>query len=615
MKFLLCFLFAVVPITVLANLQREGGMAIDPHTFARPNEARVKHLDLDVAVDFKGKEIAGVASLEIENLAGVNQLYLDTNRLTIRRITLDQEKEPTEFTLGKEVRPLGQALVVKIRPETKVVHIEYATSPDAGALQWLEPGQTRDKKKPFLYTQSQAILARSWIPCQDTPSVRMTYNARVKVPPDLLAIMSAENPTKKNQTGIYEFRMPQPIPSYLLALAVGDLEFRSTGELTGVYAEPSFVEQVAWEFAETPKMMETVEPLYGPYRWGRYDILVLPPSFPWGGMENPRLTFVTPTLVTGDRSLVATIAHELAHSWSGNLVTNATWNDFWLNEGFTNYLTHRIMEVVYGKDYAEMLSVLAIQDLQREVKELGPQSADTHLKYDLSGRDPEEGVTAIAYEKGEFFLRTIEAVIGREKFDAFLNQYFKTFAFQSMDSERFVQYLKENLFSKNPGLEEKINISAWIYGPGIPANIVPVQPSVFDKVAEQIRDWEKGKPADQLDTKGWTTHHWIHFIRNLPEQLSASQMEALDQAFHFSSTTNAEIMNEWLLQVIAKKYKPAYPSIEKFLASQGRRKYVKLLFTEMIKTPEGKEMAKEIYQRVRPGYHNVSREVAERILK
>jgi aminopeptidase N len=443
----------------------------------------------------------------------------------------------------------------------------------------------------------------------------MTYNARVKVPSDLLAVMSAENPTKKNENGIYEFRMPQPIPSYLLALAVGDLEFRSTGDRTGVYAEPSFVEQAAWEFAETPKMMDTVESLYGPYRWGRYDILVLPPSFPWGGMENPRLTFVTPTLVTGDRSLVATIAHELAHSWSGNLVTNATWNDFWLNEGFTNYLTHRIMEVVYGKNYVEMLSVIAMQDLYREVKELGPQSPDTRLKYDLLGRDPEEGVTAIAYEKGEFFLRTIEASVGREKFDAFLNQYFKTFAFQSMDTERFVEYLKENLFSKNPGLEEKINIQAWIYGPGIPANIVAVKSSEFEKVEQEIHKWENGKPADQLDTKAWTTHHWIHFIRSFPDDLNAKQMESLDQSFHFSSSPNAEIMNEWLLQVIAKKYQPAYPSIEKFLASQGRRKYVKLLFTEMIKTPEGKEMAKQIYQKVRPGYHNVSRELAERILK
>jgi len=590
-------------------------MAIDPHTFARPDEVVVKHIDLDVTVNFKDKKISGTASLEIENRSLAEELHLDTRGLSIKNVTLDKDKTPASFVLEPEVPYVGSALRIKVHRDTKVVHIEYATSPNAGALQWLEPDQTRDRKKPFLYTQSQAILARSWIPCQDTPSVRITYSARVRVPSDLLAIMSAENPVKKNDSGLYEFRMLQPIPSYLLALAVGELEFCSTSERTGVYAEPSLVDQAAWEFAETPRMMDTIEPLYGPYLWGRYDILVLPPSFPWGGMENPRLTFVTPTLLTGDRSLVATIAHELAHSWSGNLVTNASWNDFWLNEGFTNYLTYRIMEVVYSKEYSDMLSVIGMQNLQREVKELGPKSADTHLKLNLAGRDPEEGVSSIPYEKGEFFLRTLEAAVGRGKFDAFLHQYFKTFAFQSMDTEHFLEYLNENLLSRNPGVSEKVNINAWLYGPGIPSTIIPVSSPAFQQVEGQLQNWQQGRPAAQLDTNNWTTHHWIHFIRNLPESLNFQQMEDLDHSFHFNEGKNAEITNEWLLQVIAKKYEPDFPVIEKFLTSQGRRKYAKFLFTAMARTEEGKKWAREIYQRVRPLYHNVSREVAERILK
>jgi leukotriene-A4 hydrolase len=590
-------------------------MPMDPHTFSRPDEVVVEHLDLDLSVDFKQKQISGTASYRIKNLSGGDALYLDTNEITIQRVRLDGQKADAKFSMDAEIPPLGRRLSIPLLPTTRIVHIQYVTSPNARALQWLEPTQTRDQKKPYLYTQSQAILARSWIPCQDTPSVRMTYGARVRVPKDLLAVMSAENPIAKSPSGIYEFRMPQRIPSYLLALAVGDLEFRSTGERTGVYSEPSMVDQAAWEFAETPQMMKTVEALYGPYLWGRYDILVLPPSFPWGGMENPRLTFVTPVLVTGDRSLVATIAHELAHSWSGNLVTNASWNDFWLNEGFTNYLTHRIMEAVYGKEYDDMLSVLSIQDLQKEVRELGAQSVDTHLKLALEGRDPEDGVTAIAYEKGEFFLRTLEAAVGRERFDYFLKRYFKTFAFQSMDTERFVSYLTENLLSSVPEIAKNLNIESWIYGPGIPSNIVAVGADAFHKVESQLEDWVHGKAASALETKGWTTHHWIHFIRNLPESSSADQMKELDEVFHFNRSKNAEIMSEWLLQVIAKDYKPDFPEIEKFLGSQGRRKYIKVIFRELARTNEGKEFARQTYERVRPLYHNVTREVAERILR
>ena len=589
-------------------------MQIDPHTFARPNEVVVEHLDLNLRVDFEAKIIVGRASLRILNKTKADKIYLDTRDLRIKRVTTQDDQE-ARFTLGKSAGLMGQPLIIDIAPETNQIHIDYVTSPDAAALQWLDPAQTQDKKHPYLYTQSQAILARSWIPCQDTPSVRITYNATVQVPPQLLALMSAENPTEKNSQGIYKFRMPQPIPSYLLALAVGDIAFQSTSERTGVYAEPSIVKKAAWEFAETPIMMETVEQLYGPYRWQRYDIIVLPPSFPWGGMENPRLTFVTPTLLAGDRSLVATIAHELAHSWSGNLVTNATWNDFWLNEGFTNYLTYRIMEKVYGTEYTMMLAVQALQDLRREIQELGASSPDTHLKMNLAGKDPEEGVTSIPYDKGEFFLRTIEAAVGRKVWDDFLLSYFKKFAFQSLTTDQFLQYLNRTLIEPQPDLEGKLMVDAWVYGPGIPANMVKLESESFNKVEEQLAGWLKGKNAAELQVAKWSTHEWIHFIRKLPATLSSQQMKELETAFHFSDSGNAEILNEWLIQVIAKKYEPAYPAVERFLASQGRRKYIKLLFTEMARTKEGREMAERIYEKVRPLYHSLTRDAAEKILQ
>ncbi|HUO86951.1 MAG TPA: M1 family aminopeptidase/hydrolase, partial [Thermoanaerobaculia bacterium] len=362
----------------------------DPHSFSEPWDVAISHLDLDLAVDFERRVLAGRASLTLDRRADSDRLVLDTRGLAIDRVTLDDGGE-ARFTVGAPDPTLGAPLTIALDPDTEVVHVEYETSPDAAALQWLTPEQTAGGEHPFLFSQCQAILCRTIIPLQDTPSVRITYDVTLRVPPQLLAVMSAENPTTKSDSGVYRFSMPQAVPSYLLALAVGDLEFRSMGPRTGVYAEPSVVEAAAWEFAETEQMIEAAEGLYGPYRWGRYDILVLPPSFPFGGMENPRLTFATPTILAGDRSLVALVAHEAGHSWSGNLVTNALWDDFWLNEGFTVYVERRLMEELRGRDYSEMLAALGRQDLEQTIAELGADSADTHLHLDLAGRDPDEG--------------------------------------------------------------------------------------------------------------------------------------------------------------------------------------------------------------------------------
>ena len=386
--------------------------ARDPHSYGRPDEVAVEHLSLDLTVSFERQRLAGKATLRLANPAGAGELHLDSQGLRIQRVTRD-DGGAAKFSLGPADPLLGSDLTVSVTPQTRSVTLEYETSPDAAALQWLAPEQTASKRLPFLYTQSQAILARTWVPCQDSPGVRMTYDATVHVPPGFLAIMSAENPTALAADGTYRFRMDQPVPSYLLALAVGDLSFRAIGANTGVYAEPATIDAAAAELRDLPAMMTAAEKLYGKYRWGRYDVLFLPPSFPFGGMENPRLTFATPTLLAGDRSLVSVIAHELAHSWSGNLVTNATWNDFWLNEGFTNYFESRIMEVVFGRDYADMLRVLSLSSLREEIATVGATSPATHLYVDFTGRNPDDAVGAIAYDKGALFVRKIEETVGR----------------------------------------------------------------------------------------------------------------------------------------------------------------------------------------------------------
>jgi len=585
----------------------------DIHSFSRPDEVAVTHLILDLSVEFADHRLVGSATLKIDHI-GPGELVLDTNDLAIGRVTLDSGKE-VDHKLGEELKYLGRPLTIPIEASTRAVKIEYASKPGAAAVQWLEPRQTASGKFPFLFTQSQAILARTWVPCQDTPGVRMTYEATIRVPPALLAVMSAENPTKTNHDGVYHFKMPQPIPSYLLALAVGDLEFRSLGRNCGVYAEKPVIDAAAYELGDTQKMIDAAEKLYGPYRWGQYDVLVLPPSFPFGGMENPRLTFATPTILAGDRSLVNLVAHELAHSWSGNLVTNATWNDFWLNEGFTVYFERRIMEAVYGRDYSEMLARLGMQDLEDVVKEMGPENRNTHLLLDLRDKDPDDAANKLAYEKGYFLLRLIEETVGRERWDAYLRDYFERNAFRSMTTERFLEDLRAKLLSSVPGAEEKIQIEKWIRGPGIPANVPSVKSDAFQKVEEQVGAFEKGAAASSLKTKGWSTHEWIHFLRHLPKTLTQKQMEDLDRAFKFNGTGNSEILHEWLMQAIAHGYEPAYGSLEKFLQRQGRRKFLKPLYQKLAESDEGRKRALRIYEKARPTYHAVSRGTIDNILK
>ena len=461
-----------------------------------------------------------------------------------------------------------------------------------------------------MFTQGQAILTRTWVPTQDSPGIRQTYDAVVHVPAGMRAVMSAEEITTAQETdsagrAVYRFRMDKAVPPYLIALAVGDIAFRAIGASTGVFAEPSVVERAANEFSEVDAMIAAAEKLYGEYRWGRYDILVLPPSFPFGGMENPRLTFATPTVLAGDRSLVSLIAHELAHSWSGNLVTNADWNDFWLNEGFTTYIESRIMEELRGRPYADMLRVLGRQDMNAAVDDAGGlQGADTKLHLDLSGRDPDAGMADIAYEKGAAFLQTVESIVGRERLDAFLREYFDHFAFQPMTSDIMVAYMREKLFRE--GEEARVDLRAWVYEPGIPSNIPVVSSAAFAAVDSQVTAWSGGAQPAALRTNGWSTHEWLHFLRALPDTIPAARLAELDRAFKLSSSGNSEILFEWLTIAIRNRYTPAFPALENFLTSQGRRKFLAPLYTELAKTDWGKVMATDIYRRARPTYHSVA---------
>lgn len=593
----------------------EPKYTVDHHSFGNPNDIAVTHLDLELDVDFEKRMLSGTATFKLERNSG-NALVLDVRDLDIRSVRQgrpleDGEPVPAEFEI-KAGNAHGDALEILLNDSAETVTISYQTSPEAAALLWHHPAQTHDKKSPFLFTQGQAILTRSWIPIQDSPAVRITYNAKIRTPKGMMALMSAENPTKKNDASVYEFRMEQPIPPYLMALAVGDVEFSPLGERTGVYAEPGLLKAAAREFEDTEKMLETAEGLYGDYAWGRYDILVLPPSFPFGGMENPRLTFATPTIIAGDKSLTGLIAHELAHSWSGNLVTNASWNDFWLNEGFTVYFEKRIMEALYGREYAEMLNVLGYQDLIATIENIGPESEDTALKLDLEGRDPDDGMNDIAYEKGYLLLRSLEEWAGREKFDAFLMEYFRAHAFQTMTTERFVEYLDAVLFAE---AEDRPDVEAWIYKPGLPENHPVPTSDVFEKVDTHRQNWLDGATAaSALPVEGWSTHEWLHFLRGIPEGTAPERLAELDAAFKLTDTGNSEIAFAWFLQSVHSDYRPAFDAMEAFLIEVGRRKFLQPLYEALSRDETHLEWAKRVYAAARPNYHSVTAATIDEVL-
>jgi len=583
----------------------------DVHSYSKPKQAFVEHLNLELKIDFESKKLEGTALYDIHTEDGVEEIIFDTYDLNIIKVEVGDELD-ADFDVGPKDEILGSPLTVSLPVNAKKVKIYYHTSPTAKALQWLSPDQTSQKEAPFLFTQSQAILARSWIPCQDSPGIRFTYEASIKVPEGFMALMSAENPKEINPLGQYNFNMPQPIPSYLMALTVGIVEFKEIGPRTGVYAEPNMLEKSHFEFSDMEAMLISAEDIYGSYAWGRYDVIVLPPSFPFGGMENPRLTFATPTIIAGDKSLTSLIAHELAHSWSGNLVTNATWNDFWLNEGFTVYFEQRIMEAVYGRDYSEMLALLSYQGLLEEMEELNAKNPDdTKLKLNLESRDPDDGMSAIAYDKGYLFLRKIEESIGREKFDTFLKNYFKENAFKVMDTETFLGLLREALTEEQ---KSEIAIDDWVYQSGLPKNHPIIKSEKFNLVDTASAKWIETDDIEMLKTDEWSTHEWIHFINNLPEEIDTNLLVSLDEQFGLTNSGNCEILAAWFQVTIRREYRHSDVAIKEFLIHVGRRKFLTPTYKALIERDSTKEMARDIYRLARKNYHSVSKGTMDELL-
>lgn len=589
----------------------------DPHSFAEYEKVRVRHMHLDLDADMNRSTLSGHVLLDLDRPEpGFQRLVLDTRDLDIRDVNVvdpNGDFLPVSWRLGADHGHLGRPLVIVLPQGIEQVRIDYASRPEAFGLQWLNAEQT-SSGKPFMFSQSQPHYARTWVPLQDTPAVRYTFDATIRGPRDLMVVMGADgNLFERNDTGEYHFEMPEAIPSYLMAIAIGDLVFAETGPRSGVYAEPQWIEAAAAEFDVLEEMIDIGEALYGPYRWGRYDLLVLPPSFPFGGMENPRLSYVTPTIIAGDGSLLALVAHELAHSWSGNLVTNAAWRDLWLNEGFTVYFEARIMEALYGREVRDQLAKLAWDGLVETVERV--DQADRQLVRDLSERDPEQAFMRVPYDMGRFFLDWLEDRFGRELFDEFLRNYFDHFAFESITTEDFRDYAREHLVEAHPGRVSMDEIDQWLYEPGMPEFAVAPESDAFVQVDDWRERWQAGEVTlDELPVDDWSVHQWRHFLIGLENALDAEAMAAMDAEFALVEQQNYEILFLWLMRTIEAEYQPGIERLETFLLEVGRNKFTAPLYGALAESDWGHEWAIEVYERARPGYHPLTRQTAERAL-
>jgi len=591
---------AIAPILTAADAQ-------DTHSYARPLEARVHHVALDLGIDFAAKRIGGTATLDIQRKPDAKEIILDDKGLEIESVA-DGSGKPLDWKIGAADKNLGAPLAIALRPDTKRIAIRYQSAPEAGALLWLTPEQTAGKKHPYVFSQGEAIENRSWIPTQDSPAVRQTWEAKIRVAKPLTVVMSAPRAAEPVAAGdgrTFSFRMDHSVAPYMIAIAAGDLAFKPLGPRSGVWTEPVMLAAAAAELSDTEKMIDAAEKLYGPYQWGRYDMLVLPPSFPIGGMENPTLTFLTPTFIAGDKSLVSLVAHELAHSWSGNLATNATWDDFWLNEGMTTYAQSRIIEELYGPKVAAQQISLGVDDMNKAIAENGGLTGpDTRLHLDTKGRSPDDVSSNVAYEKGAAFLRTIEAAVGRERFDAFLKGWFERHMFQPVTSAIFLADLRQHLVKGDQALEQKLMLDQWVYQPGIPANMLKPDPKAFAEVDQAVSAFARGGAPDTAAWTRWNTDERLRFLNKLPRTLPKARLDGLDSAFGLNGTRNKEVRFAWLELAVANRYDPAVPSLEEFLTSLGRGKFVKPLFKALANDPQwGRPIAVRIYAKARPLYH------------
>lgn len=579
----------------------------DPTSFSDLTQGKIRHIDFYIWVDFASRTLDIEASYQMDQPIH-GSLYLDAFKIEMKEAHAGGRSLKWEFDARDDT--LGERLHLKGLDGDSSFTLKFTTSPEARALQWMNSSQTVGGNHPFLFSQCQASNARSIFPCQDTPSVRFTYSAEVEVPKELTAVMAAEHQNSPEGTGRFLFKMPQPIPSYLFAIAVAHLVFRELGPRTGMYAEPEMIDAAAWEFAGIERTMIEAEKLLGPYLWGRYDMLVLPPSFPYGGMENPRLTFLTPTAILGTRGQTSLVTHELAHAWTGNLVTNATWQDFWLNEGWTTYAETRITEILDGKDVADLNAVYDEKRTYELMQRIGMDSPATCLKIPGDGKDSDSMTLQIAYTKGCFFLKECEYAVGRARYDHFIQKYTQRFQFQSLTTEQFLDFLKAEL----PEVFEKVDVQTWVYKPGMPETWHTPQSHLYDEVERALADFRSGRLPTEEQVQSWHRYQILSFLQGLPKKMSVEDCKVLEDVLELHERNDDQFFSYFYAIAIASGYKEVMPRVEKFFEKIGRMLYLLPIARAIIETDWTRDRARPLFERVREKQHPVTVAALERML-
>ena len=581
----------------------------DPHSFSNTEQGKIDHIDFHMEIQFENHTIQAQAIYSF-NSPIKDSLFLDMRDLDIKRVHSGGRE--IEWEIDQHDTLKGKRLHLRDLSGATACTIEYSTNPSASALQWLKPSQTAGGQHPFLYSQSQPIHARSIFPCQDTPSVRFTFSAEVEVPNPLSVVMGASPVGSRIEetTSHFRFDMPQPIPSYLFAIAAGNINFNSIGPRSGIYAEPEFLDSASWEFAKTEDMLEVAEGLFGQYEWDRYDILILPPSFPYGGMENPRLTFLNPMFIVGDRSETIIVTHELAHAWTGNLVTNATWEDFWLNEGWTTYAQSRITEELEGREYSQFRAALSRDFMFEDMNLFGLESIQTRLNFRMEGVDPDEALSSIPYHKGSAFLTLLEETFGRERFDAFIKKYIANFKFKSLSTKGFIDFLTQEF----PKIEEQVNIHEWLFEPGFPSNAPVLQSNIYRNIVTFVEGFNKGEMPTERDVAGWKPAEIVLFLRLIPEKISIENCRYLEALFDFKGEQNPTPLSFFYIIALHSGYEDAWPGIQKLVRRIGRGLLVNRIYRAIVKSDWARDRAHELLESSRSRYHPLTIAGIENIL-
>lgn len=579
----------------------------DPHSFYAPHQPKIVHIDWLATVCFEFSVLACSATIRFER---GGETSLDLRGIVIEKIVA-ADGAPISYVVHPEIPVRGSQLSLFVPDDHPIVTIWYQTSVNASGLQWLTPEQA-SSAHPYLFSVGECIHARSFLPCQDTPSVRFTYTAELTVPRALRGLMAARHlGGHENDEWVAEcYEMPVPVPSYLFAFAVGEIEGRDITPRTTVYASPDLVEVAASEFAAVGSFLSAAEELFGPYDWERFDLLLLPWSFPYGGMENPRLAFLTPTLITGDGSLVSVVIHELMHSWTGNVVTNATWGDFWLNEGWTTYAEWRVNERVYGTDLMHLHVALRGRGLERDLRRFEEEGRAefTALATGIPGTvDPDDVFSQVPYGKGALFLMALEQCVGRQRFDLFIREYLGAFRFKSITTKQFLAFTAREL----PGALEVVGFFQWVFGAGLPASTPRISSRMLDEVVQS---------AEKIDAifpewmKYWIPAQWTLYLELVRIPAAHNFLAELDHRYQLMQHQNIEVSCAFHLLAIRSGYVAALSSAGDFFGRSGRMKYVIPLAKALNETSGGRLIVERLVESMEHRYHPIALKYLKQIL-